>query len=29
MAEIVIKGVATRFGAFTALHSVDLTIADQ
>lgn len=29
MAEIVIKGVAKRFGAFTALHSVDLTIADQ
>ncbi|MGY6549584.1 MAG: ABC transporter ATP-binding protein [Roseinatronobacter sp.] len=29
MAEIVIKGVAKNFGAFTALHSVDLTIADQ
>ncbi len=29
MAEIVIKGVAKSFGAFTALHSVDLTIADQ
>jgi multiple sugar transport system ATP-binding protein len=29
MAEIVIKGVAKRFGGFTALHSVDLTIADQ
>lgn len=29
MAEIVIKQVAKRFGAFTALHSVDLTIADQ
>ncbi|TVR07555.1 MAG: ABC transporter ATP-binding protein [Salinarimonadaceae bacterium] len=29
MAEIVIKGVAKQFGAFTALHSVDLTIADQ
>ncbi len=29
MAEIVIKNVAKRFGAFTALHSVDLTIADQ
>lgn len=29
MAEIVIKGVAKHFGAFTALHSVDLTIADQ
>ncbi len=29
MAEIIIKGVAKRFGAFTALHQVDLTIADQ
>jgi multiple sugar transport system ATP-binding protein len=29
MAEIQIKGVAKSFGAFTALHSVDLTIADQ
>ncbi|MGY6695814.1 MAG: ABC transporter ATP-binding protein [Roseinatronobacter sp.] len=29
MAEIVIKGVAKSFGSFTALHSVDLTIADQ
>lgn len=29
MAEIVIKGVAKRFGDFTALHSVDLTIADR
>ena len=29
MAEIVIKSVAKRFGAFTALHSIDLTIADQ
>lgn len=29
MAEIVIKGVAKDFGSFTALHSVDLTIADQ
>jgi multiple sugar transport system ATP-binding protein len=29
MAEIVIKGVQKTFGAFTALHSVDLTIADQ
>ena len=29
MAEIVINGVAKHFGAFTALHSVDLTIADQ
>ncbi len=29
MAEIVIKGVAKNFGSFTALHSVDLTIADQ
>jgi multiple sugar transport system ATP-binding protein len=29
MAEIRIKGVAKSFGAFTALHSVDLTIADQ
>lgn len=29
MAVIEIKGVAKTFGAFTALHSVDLTIADQ
>ncbi|MDE3240368.1 MAG: ABC transporter ATP-binding protein [Paracoccaceae bacterium] len=29
MAEIQIKGVAKTFGAFTALHSVDMTIADQ
>jgi multiple sugar transport system ATP-binding protein len=29
MAEIAIKQVAKRFGSFTALHSVDLTIADQ
>ncbi len=29
MAEIAIKGVAKQFGDFTALHSVDLTIADQ
>ncbi|MER9960847.1 ABC transporter ATP-binding protein [Mesorhizobium sp. M0045] len=29
MAEIVIKQVAKRFGGFTALHSIDLTIADQ
>ena len=29
MAEIAIKGVAKRFGGFTALHQVDLTIADQ
>ena len=29
MAEIRIKGVAKRFGATTALHSVDLTIADR
>ena len=29
MAEIVIKGVAKHFGTFAALHSVDLTIADQ
>jgi multiple sugar transport system ATP-binding protein len=29
MAEIVIKNVAKRFGAFTALHSIDLTIADR
>jgi multiple sugar transport system ATP-binding protein len=29
MAEIVIKQVAKNFGSFTALHSVDLTIADQ
>ena len=29
MAEIRIKQVAKRFGAFTALHSIDLTIADR
>jgi multiple sugar transport system ATP-binding protein len=29
MAEIVIKGVQKSFGAFTALHSVDLTISDR
>jgi multiple sugar transport system ATP-binding protein len=29
MAEIVIRQVAKRFGGFTALHSIDLTIADQ
>ena len=29
MAEIEIKGVAKRFGSFTALHSIDLTISDQ
>jgi multiple sugar transport system ATP-binding protein len=29
MAEIVIKGVQKSFGAFTALHSVDLTITDR
>jgi multiple sugar transport system ATP-binding protein len=29
MAEIVIKGIAKSFGAFRALHSIDLTIADQ
>jgi multiple sugar transport system ATP-binding protein len=29
MAEIVIKNVAKHFGNFTALHSIDLTIADQ
>ena len=29
MAEIAIKNVAKHFGTFTALHSVDLTIADQ
>jgi multiple sugar transport system ATP-binding protein len=29
MAEIRIKGVAKDFGAFTALHEVDLTIADR
>ncbi|RWK10026.1 ABC transporter ATP-binding protein [Mesorhizobium sp.] len=29
MAEIAIKGVAKRFGGFTALHQVDLSIADQ
>ena len=29
MAEIEIKGVGKTFGAFTALHSIDLTIKDQ
>jgi len=29
MAEILIKGVKKSFGLFTALHSIDLTIADQ
>ncbi|MFT4148769.1 MAG: ABC transporter ATP-binding protein [Paracoccaceae bacterium] len=29
MAEIRIKGVAKSFGAFTALHEVDMTIADR
>ncbi len=29
MAEIRIKGVAKTFGSFTALHEVDLTIADR
>ena len=29
MAEIQIKGVAKSFGAFTALHSVDMTISDR
>jgi len=29
MAEIVIKNVAKSFGSFQALHSIDLTIADQ
>ena len=29
MAEIRIKNVAKRFGSFTALHSIDLTIRDQ
>jgi multiple sugar transport system ATP-binding protein len=29
MAEIAIKGVAKSFGAFQALHSIDLTIKDQ
>ena len=29
MAVIEIKGVAKSFGSFTALHSIDLTIADQ
>ncbi len=29
MAEIQIKGVKKSFGDFTALHSIDLTIADQ
>jgi multiple sugar transport system ATP-binding protein len=29
MAEIIIKGVKKSFGSFTALHSIDLDIADQ
>ena len=29
MAQIAIKGVSKSFGAFKALHSIDLTIADQ
>jgi multiple sugar transport system ATP-binding protein len=29
MAEILIKNVAKRFGGFTALHSIDLEIADR
>ncbi|MBF9048001.1 ATP-binding cassette domain-containing protein [Rhodobacterales bacterium LSUCC0031] len=29
MAEIRIRGVAKSFGAFTALHEIDLTIADR
>jgi len=29
MAEIQIKGVAKSFGSFTALHAIDLIIADQ
>ena len=29
MADIDIKNVAKSFGAFKALHSIDLTIADQ
>jgi multiple sugar transport system ATP-binding protein len=29
MAQITIKGVAKSFGSFKALHSIDLTIADQ
>jgi multiple sugar transport system ATP-binding protein len=29
MAEIQIKGVAKSFGSFTALHAIDLTVADQ
>ncbi|WP_265520080.1 ABC transporter ATP-binding protein [Nitratireductor luteus] len=29
MAEISIRNVAKRFGDFTALHSIDLTVADQ
>jgi len=29
MAEIIIKNVAKSFGSFKALHSIDLTIADQ
>jgi len=29
MAEIRIKGVQKSFGSFTALHSIDMTVADQ
>jgi multiple sugar transport system ATP-binding protein len=29
MAEIIIKNVAKAFGSFKALHSIDLTVADQ
>ena len=29
MAEIAIRGVAKKFGGFTALHAVDLAVADQ
>jgi multiple sugar transport system ATP-binding protein len=29
MAEIIVKNVAKRFGSFSALHSIDLTISDQ
>jgi ABC-type sugar transport system ATPase subunit len=29
MAQIQIKNVAKTFGAYQALHSIDLTIADQ
>src|SRR5690554_4813188 len=29
MAEILIKSAAKNFGSFQALHSIDLTVADQ